>query len=275
MNDANFIGEAQAPPSEERVHVHATAIIQARTGATRLPGKVLFPLFDRSVLGHVICRLKRSQWLREVLVATTIHERDDAIVEEGIRYGVRVYRGSEMDVLGRFCGASSWTDSNWIVRITADCPLLDSDLLDRMLTELSRQVLPPDYMSNTLQRTFPRGLDVEIVRKQTLLDACHRATRDWDREHVTSYIYRHPERYCLHPYVNDVDCSIHRWTLDTEEDWDLIREVYNHLYPCDPEFGWRDVLRFLSEHPHLMQLNRDVRQKEDPLREEGALHGES
>lgn len=255
--------------------MNATAIIQARMGSTRLPGKVLLPLFDKTVLGQVICRLQASEMLQAVMVATTVCAEDDKIVADARQYGVGVYRGSEEDVLRRFYEASLQTDSDWIVRITADCPLMDGKLVDAMLRDVSQRLDPLDYLSNTLLRTFPRGLDVEIIAKRALHAAHACAELRVEREHVTPFIYRHPERYRLAIYAQEVDHSHHRWTLDTKEDWLLIQAIYQHLYGKNPLFSWQDALQFVEQHPEIASLNREVRQKEIDLADiGGAAHAE-
>lgn len=242
--------------------MHVTAIIQARMGSTRLPGKVLLPLFDKTVLGHVISRLQQSRLLNDIVVATTGLLRDDDVAEETKKYSARVYRGSEDDVLDRFFAASRLTPCDWIVRVTADCPLVDSGILDAMLRELQANEQQIDYLSNTLLRTFPRGLDVEILSESVLRDVSERTQDATDREHVTPYIYRHPDRYRLRSYENQTDYSHYRWTLDTPADWQLIQAIYGELYPIHPSFLWQEVLQLLEKEPHLTTINRAIQQKE-------------
>lgn len=249
--------------------MHATAIIQARTGSTRLPGKALFPLVDKTVLEHVIARVKKSALINDVIVATTVNPRDDVVVKLAQDSGAIVYRGCEADVLERVYEASLLSEAEWIVRVTADCPLVDPRLIDVMLLHLAKIEDTTDYLSNTIVRTFPRGLDVEIMRRSVLADARARATATYEREHVTPYIYGHPERYRIRSYEGEMDCSDHRWTLDTVEDWHLISAIFSALYVSQPDLHWKTVLHFLNKHPNLECLNRQVRQKDLTYAETG------
>ncbi|MBF0186848.1 MAG: glycosyltransferase family protein, partial [Magnetococcales bacterium] len=196
-----------------------TAIIQARMGASRLPGKVLLPMGERSVLGRVIHRVASCERISRVVVATSDRALDDAVEVEATKQGAKVFRGSEEDVLARFHGTLETFGGAWIVRVTADCPLLDGGLLCAMLTELEQRLHRGEsvhYLSNTQTRTYPRGLDAEIVSADALRQA-HSETSDlFDRVHVTPYFYRNPERFHRISYDGLADKSSHRWTLDAE-----------------------------------------------------------
>lgn len=240
------------------------AIIQARMGATRLPGKVLRSLCGQSVLGHVAARVRVARRLDEVVVATSGAARDDAVAVEGARLGVSCFRGSEEDVLARYYGAAEASGAQAVVRATADCPLFDGSLLDRMLAvfgEANRDGTTVDYLSNVLRRTYPRGLDVEIFTFAALERAHHEATQPFEREHVTPYFYQHPDRFRLRSFEGTVDLSGHRWTLDTPEDWAFTEAVYATLYRPGAVFTTEDVLRLLCERPELRDLNAYVEQK--------------
>lgn len=238
------------------------AIVQARMGSVRLPGKVMLPLQDKTVLGHVLTRLKQSYCLNEILVATSDLPGDLRIVEEAARHGVRAYRGSERNVLERFYRAALDCQTDLIVRITADCPLIDPGIIDAMLQQYQRDGASFDYMSNTLIRSFPRGLDVEIFTADALEQAYRQAEREDEKEHVTPYLYRHPERFRLCSYTNPTDCSHYRWTLDTKEDWLFIQEVYRRVYPENPSFRWPEIISLLEQEPELARMNGGIRQKE-------------
>jgi spore coat polysaccharide biosynthesis protein SpsF len=236
------------------------AVIQARMSSTRLPGKVMKKLIDKSVLAHVVSRLQSSKTLDGVVVATTTNQVDDAIVTESQQHGVAVYRGSEEDVLGRYAAASGECAADVVVRITSDCPLIDPELIDSMVRKFF--ALPAaDYLSNTLKRTYPRGLDVEIFTRQALDMAARQAHEPFEREHVTPYIYLHEDLFCLVPYVDRADRSNHRWTLDTLSDWQFIEVVYQHLYRPGGTFTSADVFTLLQHHPEIEKLNEHVRQK--------------
>lgn len=236
------------------------AIIQARTGSTRLPGKVLLPLLGRSLLSHVVRRTSRATRIDETVVATTVAPRDDAIADLAAAQGWLVVRGSELDLLDRYLQAARAHDADVVVRITSDCPLIDPELIDAVVAAMDEGV---DYASNSLEpRTYPRGLDVEAMRRAALEEA-DRIDRDpASREHATPFIYRHRERFRLRRLAHPVDLSAHRWTVDTPEDYALVRRIYEALGRDD--FGWRDALAVVEAHPEWADVNRDVRQKTVP-----------
>jgi spore coat polysaccharide biosynthesis protein SpsF len=231
-------------------------------GSTRLPGKVLKELCGRPVLLHVVERLRARRRLDGIVVATTDQPADNIIVDLCRQEGIACCRGSETDVLDRYRQAAREQGAEIVVRITADCPLLDPGLVDRMLAAFAAQAPPAAYLSNTLRRTFPRGLDVEIFTAAALARAWREARSPAEREHVTPYIYRHPELFRLANYEHEVDLAAHRWTLDTPADWELIAAVYRQLYRPDKLFGMTEVLALLERQPQLAGLNRQVRQKE-------------
>jgi spore coat polysaccharide biosynthesis protein SpsF len=239
------------------------AIIQARTGSTRLPGKVMKKLFGKTILVHIISRVKIASLIDDVIVATTLSKEDDVIVEETEKYDIECFRGSEEDVLSRFYFASKSIDTDIIVRITADCPLVDPYVMDTMLNkfhDLRSGRVKVDYLSNTLERTYPRGLDVEIFSRESLERAYKEALEPYEREHVTPYIYGHPELFYLYSFKNNEDLSHYRWTLDTAEDWTFISEVYARLYNGKNTFTTEDVLELLRREPELIEINSNVKQ---------------
>lgn len=238
------------------------AIIQARMGSTRLPGKVLLDLAGEPMLARVVARGQRATTLQEVIVATTTDPVDDVIVELCQARGWPYFRGSEADVLDRYYRAAIQYQAGIVVRITADCPLIDQGVLDWVVREHLLQGAV-DYTSNTLPpRTFPRGLDVEVMS----FEALERAWREDDnlawREHVTPYIYRHPEKFALKAVVNTEDLSHMRWTVDTIDDLVLVRKIYGYF--GHDTFSWRDVLDILERHPEWLDISRHVVQKEVP-----------
>jgi spore coat polysaccharide biosynthesis protein SpsF len=237
------------------------AIIQARTGSTRLPGKVLLPLLGEPMLTHVVRRVGRATLVDMVVVAATTEAADDAIVRLGAEAGWAVERGSEADLLDRYLMAARAHDAAVVVRITSDCPLIDPEVIDRTIAAFAGDA--PDYASNTLPpRTYPRGLDVEVIAMPAL-ERAWREDRDpaW-REHATPYIYRHPESFRLLRVPADDDRSGHRWSVDTAEDFELIRRIYASFGRDD--FTWREALAAMEAHPDWMALNRHVPQKTVP-----------
>lgn len=237
------------------------AIIQARMGSTRLPEKVLLPLLGEPVLTHVVRRVSRARSVDVTVVATTVLPADDAIVELGRRQGWIVERGSPTDLLDRYLQAARANGADQVVRITSDCPLIDWELLDEVVETLS--ATGSDYVSNLLGgRTWPLGLEVEAMTLDAL-DAANLADADpQSREHATPYIYRHPEQFKLGVVRSPVNLSTHRWTVDTPEDYELVRRIYDELGRDD--FSWRDALAVVQAHPGWAELNRHVAQKSLP-----------
>lgn len=235
-------------------------IIQARTGSTRLPRKVLADLAGESMLGRTVQRLRRVRGVDEIVVATTTVPGDDAVAALCAERGWRCYRGSLEDVLDRYYQAAWRHGADIVVRITSDCPLLDPEVTGQVVDAFVERLPAIDYVTNGYpRRTFPRGLDTEVMRFSALTRAWHEADTPACREHVTPYLYQHPEVFRSYNVVNDADHSGHRWTVDTPEDLALVRRIYEHF--GDAEFGWRDVLALLSQHPDWADLNRHVPQK--------------
>ena len=238
--------------------MRTVAIVQARTGSTRLPGKVLRDLGGRTVLARVVRRVRRAERVAEVVIATTDQTDDDRIVAEGRALGVAVFRGSEEDVPDRTYRAARRFGAEVIVRITSDCPLIDPEVVDRVVREFSAAA--PDYASNTLERTFPQGLDTEVLTFEALERTWREAGEPYQRTHVTPYIYQHPDDFRLLSVAGRPDASGHRWTVDTAEDLELVRALYAPLGNSDA-FTWRQALAVVEREPELTALNRRVRQK--------------
>jgi len=234
------------------------AIIQARMGSTRLPGKVLKDLGGATVLARTVNRLKLAGELDEIVVATTVEPADDAIVEEADRLGVSSFRGSESDVLDRYYQAALAAEATAVVRVTSDCPLVDPRVTDEVISAFARETA--DYASNTLIRTYPRGMDVEVIRMDALARACREAREPYQRAHVTPYVYQNPDVFKLLSLTADADYSDHRWTVDTPEDLEFVRAVYS-LAGWRENVSWKELLEIVSLSPELSQLNRHVRQK--------------
>ena len=235
-------------------------IVQARMGSTRLPGKVLMELEGRPVLQRQLERLTRARTPDATVIATSTDPRDQPIVDLATRLGVPVTRGSEDDVLDRYLRAAREHAADIVVRVTADCPLIDPTVLDRCVDRLLADPTL-DYVSNTLERTYPRGLDVEVLTQATLATAANTATDPADREHVTRFVWRQPECFHLGSVTDDEDHSDLRWTVDTPEDLALIRRIYRDLHPEDPCFGYRAALAHADAFPDVHALNAHVEQK--------------
>lgn len=234
-------------------------IVQARMGSTRLPGKVMMDLCGKPVLWHVLERIKQCELISDFAVATTTLPQDDAISDFLSGIGVKCFRGDEKDVLSRFYHAALVYPADAIVRVTADCPLIDPNIIDRVIGRFLSS--PCGYASNTGEkRTFPRGLDCEIFTFSLLELAFHEADEDYEREHVTPFMYL--KQKSIVTLENKYNYSDMRWTLDTTEDFQLIREIYRHFYRGRHDFYMQDVYSFLKQNPHLLELNRNVIQKE-------------
>lgn len=233
-------------------------IVQARFRSTRLPGKVLLPLAGEPMIARVVRRTKRSATLERTVVATTVSGEDDRIVDLCRSRDWPCERGSEEDVLDRYYRTALAHRADVVVRITSDCPVIDPGIVDRVVREF--QAANCDYASNTLEpRTYPRGLDVEVVSFKALRTAWQEDRSPTWREHVTPFVYRHPEAFRLHRVPHDEDLSHHRWTVDTREDYELVRRIYDYFRNDD--FVWTEVLALLKERPDWAAINRNVKQK--------------
>lgn len=235
------------------------AILQARMSSTRLPGKVLADVAGAPMILRQIERLRRAKRLSGLIVATSTRPDDDPLAEVLARAGVQVVRGDLDDVLSRFIAAlDAAGERDAAVRLTADCPLIDPAVVDATIDLFTRS--GADYASNTGdQRTFPKGLDIEVFRTDALRRA-HAETHDpYDREHVTPFIYRRPERFKLVTLTQDRREGDVRWTVDRPDDLDFVRAVYEALYPARPDFGSDDVRAFVGGRPDLANLGGDPR----------------
>jgi spore coat polysaccharide biosynthesis protein SpsF len=234
------------------------AIIQARMGSTRLPGKVLADLAGQPMLAHVVNRARRAATLADLVVATTTEPADDAIARLCEARQWACFRGSQHDVLDRYYQAARCHDAEAVVRLTGDCPLIDPEVIDLVVQAFEDH--QPDYASNVLPpRSFPRGLDTEVMSFAALARAWHEDDNPAWREHVTPFLYRHAERFRLHRVAAPADYSSLRWTVDTPEDWQLAARIHEAI--GHDRFSWRDVLALLKRHPEWTDLNRDVQQK--------------
>ncbi|MGK5595062.1 MAG: cytidylyltransferase domain-containing protein [Parachlamydiaceae bacterium] len=239
--------------------LRVVAIIQARMGSSRLPGKTLQPILGRPLLGHLVERLKRSKLLSDIIIATTNLPEDNAIVEFANSNSIPVFRGSSADVLQRYLLAARESGAAVIVRITGDCPLIDSEVVDQGIHLFLTAFPQYDFVSNTLQRTFPRGLDVEIFSRQALEKAAAKAVDANEREHVTLHIVRHPELFSLFNFCYKQDYSRYRWTVDTKEDFTLVAKLMEMSFPINPSF--EELLQLHREHPELELINAHIIQK--------------
>jgi len=238
------------------------AIIQTRMGSTRLPGKVLADLAGEPVLVRVVERVRRAALLDSVIVATTFEPADDQIVEFCAARGWPCFRGSQDDVLDRYYQAAVAYKADAVVRITSDCPLIDAEFIDYVVEKFKTNQPKIDYVTNSRLEplTYPRGFDTEIMSFEALEKTWAQAKDQPEREHVTLYIYRHPEIFNIFKLDNDVSYSHMRWAIDTKEDLEFVRRIYDYF--GNDKFTWRQVLAVLEQHPEWLEINEHIRQKE-------------
>lgn len=231
------------------------AIVQARMGSTRLPGKVLLPLAGKPVLKHVTTRLQRCHTLNTVVVATSTDLTDDPIVVWCEQNDVLCYRGSLNDVLDRYYQAATAYQANPIVRITADCPAIDPDIVDKVVSGFLRG----NYDAFSLAGEFPDGLDCQVFSYAAIEKAWREATLPSEREHVGPYIEKsHPELFKTGSIMMFHDQGHHRWTLDEPRDYLFLQAVFERLFKENHVFTSEDVLRLLANEPELMRLNTGI-----------------
>ncbi|MBB5869850.1 spore coat polysaccharide biosynthesis protein SpsF [Allocatelliglobosispora scoriae] len=232
-------------------------VIQARMGSTRLPGKVLHPLAGRTVLSRVVRAAQESGAVDELVVATTTEITDDPVVAECDALGIAVHRGPVDDVLSRFLGALDKHPADAVMRFTADCPWLDPEIIS-LVAQVFRSVPGLDYITTSITRTLPRGLDVEVIRADTLRSLDGRAN-EYHRTHVTSYVYTHPEEFRLFGMTLLPDRSHLRLTLDTPEDWEVMHAIAANF--GDTTMAISKLTEWLDEHPEIASINAEVEQK--------------
>jgi len=241
------------------------AIVQARMGSTRLPSKVLKEVARKPMLEHVINRLKRAKTVDEILVATSVNERDKPIIELSKRLGVGCFAGSEEDVLDRFLKAAEQARADVIVRVTSDCPLIDPNTVDEMVRRQLQSSV--DYTRTLIDKSnsksFPRGLDTEVFSMDVLRKVHKLASKSYEREHVTIYVYEHPELFKMQiiEAENSLRRPNYRLCVDVEEDLKLIKEIYRRLYMPNEIIDIRNVIRLLDNNLELQQINAHVKQK--------------
>lgn len=235
-------------------------IVQARMTSTRLPGKVLLPVLGKSLLEYQIERLRRVRSSDEIIIATTTNVTDQAIVDLCQHLGVKVFRGSEADVLSRYFGAAQENELDVVVRVTSDCPVIDPAVIEDVIRFYLHKG-SYDYVSNSLQRTYPRGMDTEVFSIKMLAEAYQEAMKQMEREHVTPFFYSNPQRYRLGNVVYKEDQSHHRWTVDTPEDFELLTKIIEYYYPIDQYFTLEDTLKFLDQNPNWFSINAHIEQK--------------
>lgn len=241
------------------------AIIQARMASTRLPGKVLLDIQGKPLLEHVIDRVGAAKLIDSTVIATSSNERDEAIIQFAKSRGIAYYVGSEDDVLDRFYQTAKRFNVNIIVRITPDDPFKDPEVIDKVVSYYLSDIDSLDYVSNTIEPTYPEGLDVEVFSFQALEKAWREASKPSERGHVTPYMWNHPKFFRLANIENDENLSHLRWTIDAEEDLRFAREVYARLYRGQV-FLMKDILALLRAEPGLTKINQGITRNEGYVR---------
>lgn len=234
-------------------------VTQARMTSTRLPGKILLEAGGKTVLEHHVNRLAWSNL--PIYVATTINQTDDPVAEAAQSLGVFLFRGDEHNVLQRFFQCAEKYDLDLIIRVTSDCPLIDGNIISEGLNTYLALNDPNIYYSNCLTRTFPRGMDFEIFSFELLRDAFLHAFVESDKEHVTPYINQNKGKHTkIVNHISENDYSALRWTLDTEDDWKLLRILLEDYKAGDLHYS--EILKVTQLHPELAILNTHIKQKE-------------
>lgn len=234
------------------------AIVQARTGSSRLPNKVMKKLGGKTAIEVLFSRLNKSKKINHIILATSDLQRDDVLAQHISNLGFDVFRGSEKNVLNRFFEASKLYDVEAIVRITGDCPIIEASIIDKMLEIFKNS--NADYISNIDPPTFPDGLDVEIFTKSSLELVHDLALSQFDREHVTPY-YRCSDIFKKECYENKTDMSDYRFTLDEESDYLFLEGVFKHFSP-DIFFNWQEVINVMKSNTNIIKLNQKIQRNE-------------
>jgi len=231
------------------------AVIQARMGSTRLPGKVLADLAGAPLLARMVERVRAARTVDGIVIATSDQADDAPVRALADELGVGCFAGSAVDVLARMAGAARTFGADPVVRLTADCPLIDPSLIDRCVTTF---LGTPGCDHAGLAGAFPDGLDTEVIAARALFHAAAAAELPSEREHVTPYILNRPDAFACLRIPFPVPLGDLRWTVDEPRDLELVREIYRRLYRPGEIFGWLDVAALLAREPELLQLNRGI-----------------
>ncbi len=235
------------------------AIIQARIGSTRLPGKVLREIMGRPMLSFMLERLSFCDLIDEIVIATTTSERDKPIVEFCLKNNISYYRGSENDVLDRFYNTAVESGANIILRLTADCPLIDPRIIDKIISQFTKNS-NLDYMNTA--PTYPEGVDAEIFTFFALEKAWNNAKLNTEREHVTAHIWSNPKEFNFTSLQYSRDLSKYRFTVDEPEDFEVVKSIFVALYKEKGIFHLENIIDYLDSHPDVFKLNQNIKRNE-------------
>jgi len=235
-------------------------MIQARISSSRLPGKVMKPLVGKPMIGHILESLSNSKRISDIIVVTSTNKQDDVLVNYLKENNWKYFRGDENDVLSRYYKAAEKYDADYIVRITADNPLIDHDIVDEVIEKaIERNV---DYAANDLIKTYPQGYRVEIISRKTLKEIESIARDNLSREHVTLYVINNKSKYNVLNVSAPKSLRYPDWrlTVDTKEDFNLIEKIFESLYLKNKSIKYKDVVKFLLKNSDLLKINKNVRQ---------------
>ena len=236
-----------------------TCVIQARTDSTRLPNKVLKEIEDIPMICHIINRIKRSRNVEQIILATTDKDSDKILLDIAEKFKIIGFAGDDDDVLERFFNAATSFSADPIVRITGDCPLVDPELLDNMIQIFLENRY--DYISNTIERTFPDGLDIEIFSFDALKKTHQQAKWSSEREHVTPFIVKNQDLFRVYNYRNKQDLSNLRWCVDEEDDLLMVKQIFHEMI-TEQFFSTADIIDLVSKNPKIAEINKNTKTNE-------------
>ena len=240
--------------------IKIVTVIQARTGSSRLPNKIFLPLADKPLLYRMYERVAASNLRGNIVIATTTDSTDDKVEKLCKEYQIDFYRGHPTDLLDRHYKAAKLFNADAVVKIPSDCPLIDKDIIDRVLDSFINNPKKYDYVSNLHPATYPDGNDVEVMSMSALENAWINSKRDLEREHTTPYFWENPDKFKIGNVVweTGLDYSMsHRFTIDYEKDYNFIKQVYDELYPINNKFTLKDILDLLDRKPEIKKINEE------------------
>jgi len=240
--------------------INIVTVIQARTGSSRLPNKILLPLFNATLLYRMYERVAASKLKGIIVIATTTDKIDDEVEALCKEYQINCYRGHPTDLLDRHYQAAKFLNADAVVKIPSDCPLIDSNVIDKVLQFYIENSDKYDFVSNLHPPTYPDGNDVEIMSFEALKNAWENAKLELEREHTTPYFWENPDKFRIGNVVweNGLDYSMsHRFTIDYEKDYNFIKQVYEELYPINNKFTLKDIIDLLEKRPEIKKINEE------------------
>lgn len=242
--------------------IKIVTVIQARTGSSRLPNKIFLPLADKPLLYRIYERVAASNLRGTIVIATTTDSIDDKVEKLCKEYQIDFYRGHPTDLLDRHYKAAKLFNADAVVKIPSDCPLIDKDIIDRVLDSFINNSNKYDYVSNLHPATYPDGNDVEVMSMSALENAWKNSKRELEREHTTPYFWENPDKFKIGNVVweTGLDYSMsYRFTIDYEKDYNFIKQVYDELYPINNKFTLKDILDLLDRKPEIKKINEEYR----------------